>query len=90
MVRDAEGNDLAGIEVIFEWDYPVYRALHGFKPELGHGYVDLTIESDVSYAVRLAAGSQVASGIQAVPCTSRDGPRLLSTRLVYELLESAP
>jgi len=87
IVRDAEGNDVSGAEVVITWGTESTHLFTGFKPELGRGYADLIIEPEVSYAVHLAAGSEEASGIQATPCNSSAGPRLLSTRLVFEEIE---
>lgn len=84
IVRDVDGVDLSGAEVIISWDGHETTLITGFKPELGSGYADLIIEPEISYGVHLTDGSEEVSGIQTAACTSRTGARLLSTRLVFE------
>jgi hypothetical protein len=84
VVRDAAGDEIPGVEVLVTWGEQTERLFTGLKPELGLGYADLVIRSETTYAVRLAEGSEVASGIHASACNSSAGPRLLSTRLIFE------
>jgi hypothetical protein len=84
IIRDAEGNGISGEQVTVSWDGQETTLFSGFKPELGSGYSDLVIQPDISYAVSLASGSESVSGIQTSPCTSSEGPRLLSIRLIFE------
>ena len=90
VVRDAKGEDLSGVKVIISWDDKESTLITGFKPELGVGYADLIIVPEVSYAVRLVDGSEEVSGIHTDRCTSREGPRLLSTRLIFREIDSEP
>jgi hypothetical protein len=84
VVRDADGEEIAGAEILVSWGEQTQRLFTGLKPDLGLGYADLIMHSETTYAVRLAEGSEVASGIHASACNSSDGPRLLSTRLIFE------
>lgn len=84
VVRDPTGDPISGVEILVTWGEETARLFTGLKPELGLGYADLVIEPEVKYTVRLAAGSEEASGIHPLPCNSSGGPRLLSTRLVFE------
>jgi hypothetical protein len=90
IVRDADGEDISGVEAMISWDGRESTIITGFKPELGVGYADLIIEPEVSYAVHLADGSEEVSGIRTSSCTSRDGLRLLSTRLIFQEISSVP
>jgi hypothetical protein len=84
VVRNADGQEIPGAEILVTWADETARLFTGLKPELGLGYADLIIRPESTYAVRLADGSQEASGIHASPCNSSAGPRLLSTRLIFE------
>jgi hypothetical protein len=87
VVRDAAGEEISGAEVVISWEDKQSTLITGFKPELGIGYADLIILPEISYAVRLVEGSEEVSGIQTDSCTSRDGPRLLSTRLIFREID---
>ncbi len=90
IVRDTEGEEISGAEVVISWDGKESSIITGFKPELGAGYADQIIEPEISYAVHLAEGSEEVSGIQTDSCTSREGLRLLSTRLIFREIGSGP
>lgn len=84
VVRDAAGDGIAGVEVLVSWGAETARLFTGLKPELGRGYADLVMQPEISYAVRLAEGSEEVSGIRAAACNSSAGQRLLSTRVSFE------
>ncbi len=88
LVRSSHGEDVSGAEVAVTWEAGSIHLMTGFKPELGRGYTDMVMEPGVSYTVFLTAGSEQVGGIQATPCRSSAGQRLLSTRLVFK--ESEP
>jgi hypothetical protein len=84
IVRDVDGTEIPGAEILVTWGESASRLFTGLKPELGLGYADLIIKPETSYAVRLADGSEEASGIRASTCSSSAGQRLISTRLIFE------
>jgi hypothetical protein len=84
VVRDPGGAEIPGAEIVIAWGEETEHLFTGLKPELGLGYADLVMRAETTYAVRLAEGSEAASGIHASPCNSSNGPRLLSTRLIFE------
>jgi hypothetical protein len=84
VVRDATGDEIPGAEILVTWGEQTERLFTGLKPELGLGYADLVMRPETTYAVQLAHGSEAASGIHASACNSSNGPRLLSTRLIFE------
>ena len=86
IVRDADGEPLGGVEVMVIWEQGMDRLVTGLKPELGRGYADFALEVERVYVVELAAGSDRAEEIQTAGCTSSQGPRWLSTRLIFEKL----
>jgi hypothetical protein len=87
IVRDVDGTEIPGAEILVTWGESAARLFTGLKPELGLGYADLIIQPETSYAVRLADGSEEASGIRASTCNSSAGQRLLSTRLTFERID---
>ena len=84
VVQDAAGDDLPGIAIDVTWASGSTRFYTGFKPELGRGYADMMMEPGISYAVQVAGGGELVSGIQPDLCQSSAGPRYTSTRLVFE------
>jgi hypothetical protein len=84
VVRDAAGDEIPGTEIVVTWGEEIEHLFTGLKPELGPGYSDLVMRPETTYAVRLAEGSEAVSGIHASACNSSAGPRLQSTRLIFE------
>ncbi len=90
VVTDSQGDGVSGERIVVSWTDHETSLYTGFKPELGSGYGDLIIEPGISYAVRLAAGSETVSDIQTDSCTSGTGTQLLSIRLIFEEIRSSP
>jgi hypothetical protein len=72
-----------GTAVLVTWDGGEDQFFTGFKPELGDGAGDFSMEPDVSYTVVLPAGSQPVSGLRAEPC---DDGTIGSWRLTFQNL----
>ncbi|KAA3654730.1 MAG: hypothetical protein DWQ04_34190 [Chloroflexi bacterium] len=71
---DAFLNPLPSVEVRVTWQGGQDRFYTGFKPEIGAGYGDFTMDAEVSYTVFLADGSPEISGLRIEPCdTGFDG-----------------
>jgi hypothetical protein len=53
-VRDAEGGQLAGVEVVVSWATGQDRFFTGLRPERGEGYADFEMEPGLEYEVSVA------------------------------------
>lgn len=73
LVLNANRRQLAGVEIVLTWDGGKEQFFTGLKPELGNGYADYIMTPDVTYAVQLARGSDVALGIVAPTCQTSSG-----------------
>jgi len=61
------------VEIIVTWDGGKEQFFTGLKPELGNGYADYIMTPDITYAIQLARGSDVAVGIVAPTCQAVNG-----------------
>jgi hypothetical protein len=76
-------------EIWLIWEDGADRAMTGFKPELGLGYVDFVLEPGRAYNLYVDSPTGLpALTIQAAPCAPQDGEGWLSRFLV--LREEAP
>jgi hypothetical protein len=65
-VQDAEGNGLAGAEIVVSWATGEDRFVTGLRPERGVGYADFEMSPQVEYDVALVDyGGEVARGLTA-------------------------
>ncbi|MCB8920609.1 MAG: hypothetical protein H6662_03410 [Ardenticatenaceae bacterium] len=76
-------NELPGVEVLVSWEDGTDTFFTGFKPALGAGYGDFTMQPDISYSVQLADGSPEVSGLRIEPC---DGDTIGGWRLTFQNL----
>jgi hypothetical protein len=72
-VWDAQGNELAGIELVVNWEDGENRFFTGLKPELGLGYADFTMQAGVSYSLRIAQGGEPVFNLSAPTCNAANG-----------------
>lgn len=85
IVQDRNRRQIAGIEIIITWLNGEDHFFTGLKPELGNGYADFVMQSDVLYSVQIAAEGAPVSDIKAPSCTSATGlPFLGSIRLIFQ------
>ncbi len=85
LVLNSNRRQLAGVEIVITWDSGKEQFFTGLKPELGNGYADYIMAPDITYAVQLARGSDVASGIVAPACQSASGENFLgSIKLTFQ------
>lgn len=85
LVLNRSRRQVPGVEIIITWDGGIESFFTGLKPELGNGYADRLMESDTTYTVQLARGSDVAQGITAPICQSPDGVSFLgSIKLTFQ------
>lgn len=61
-VRDAEGNELSGVEIVVSWSTGQDRFFTGLRPEQGKGYADFEMAPRVEYDVALAGYRGDAAG----------------------------
>lgn len=73
LVLNVNRRQLAGVEIVLTWDGGKEQFFTGLKPELGNGYADYIMTPDVTYAIQLARGSDVALGIVAPTCQTSSG-----------------
>ena len=73
LVLNSKRKQLAGIEIRVTWDSGNEQFFTGLKPELGNGYADFIMSSDINYTVQLAQGSDIASGLIAPSCQTPTG-----------------
>ncbi len=73
LVLNSNRRQLAGVEIVITWDGGKEQFFTGLKPELGNGYADYIMTPDVTYAIQLARGSDVALGIVAPTCQTSSG-----------------
>jgi len=73
LVLNSNRRQLAGAEIRITWDGGEEKFFTGLKPELGNGYADFIMSPNVTYAVQLGLGSDVASGLIAPACQTSSG-----------------
>jgi hypothetical protein len=73
LVLNPNRRQLPGAEIVITWDGGKEQFFTGLKPELGNGYADYIMTPDVTYAIQLARGSDVALGIVAPTCQTSSG-----------------
>jgi hypothetical protein len=65
-VRDKDGNELAGVEIVVSWSTGQDRFFTGLWPERGVGYADFEMAPEVEYDVALAGfKGETAEGLTA-------------------------
>lgn len=75
---------LPGVEVLVSWDGGQDHFFTGYKPEKGLGYGDISINSDTSYELMMADGSQVISGLRLELCDDIAGGFIGGWRLTFQ------
>ncbi|GAB4420849.1 MAG: hypothetical protein Kow002_09460 [Anaerolineales bacterium] len=64
---------MPGAEIIVTWNNGEEHIFTGLKPELGHGYADFNMETDLVYAVRMALGGDQISNLSPPVCIDANG-----------------
>ncbi len=72
-MRDSRQDQVAGVEIIVTWAEGEDRLFTGFKPEIGDGYADFTMQADVIYSVRVVEGGSFVPNLSAPACTQENG-----------------
>jgi hypothetical protein len=71
-VQDSNGKPVAGVELVITWLGGEEHFFTGLKPELGNGYADFAMTSNVEYALSTNNGPRV-TGLVSSACTAPDG-----------------
>jgi hypothetical protein len=77
IVLNSNRRPMPGIKIIITWDGGEEQFFTGLKPELGDGYADYLMTSNVTFTIQIASGSDVATGITAPSCPASDGTNFL-------------
>jgi len=73
IVLSSSRRQIPGMEIDITWENGEEKFFTGLKPDLGNGYADFTLTPDVSYSLKLAAGSDIAAGLVAPTCQNSGG-----------------
>lgn len=73
IVLNSNRRQMPGMEINVTWEGGQEQFFTGLKPEFGNGYADFLMVPNVSYTVRLAEGSDIASGLVAPTCQAENG-----------------
>ncbi len=77
IVFNSRRRQVAGAKIIIAWENGQEEFFTGLKPEIGNGYADFSMSPNVTYALRLAAGSDIAAGLVAPTCQTPGGEDFL-------------
>jgi hypothetical protein len=66
-----------GAKIIITWESGEDAFFTGFKPEVGNGYADYVMSPNINYTLRLAIGSDIATGLIAPTCQTSSGEAFL-------------
>lgn len=72
-LTDSRRRPAGGVEIIVTWERGEDRFFTGFKPELGNGYADFTMQADTVYNIRIVTGGSFIPNITAPVCTDPNG-----------------
>lgn len=84
VILDSLLEPLPGVEVLVTWDGGQDHFFTGFKPELGLGFGDISIDQDISYELTIAGNSQVVGDIRLESCDSLTGDYPGGWRLTFQ------
>lgn len=73
LVLNSNRRQMPGMKIIITWDGGEEEFFTGLKPELGNGYADSIMMPDIAYTIKLASGSDIATGLTAPTCQTPGG-----------------
>ena len=74
-----------GMKIIITWEAGEDEFFTGFKPEISNGYADYVMSSNITYTVRLAAGSDIVTDLTPPACQTPSGePFAGSIKLTFQ------
>ncbi len=77
IVFNSSRRQVTGARIIISWENGEDQFFTGLKPEIGNGYADFVMSPNISYTLRLAAGSDIAEGLIAPTCQTPSGENFL-------------
>jgi len=77
IVFNSSHRQVAGAKIIITWDNGEEQFFTGLKPEIGNGYADYSMSPNITYTLRLAVGSDIASELTAPTCQTPNGETFL-------------
>lgn len=84
-IFNSKRRQVAGAKIIITWENGEEQFFTGLKPEVGNGYADYVMSPNITYTLRLAIGSDVASGLTAPTCQTPSGETFLgSIKLTFQ------
>jgi hypothetical protein len=84
-IFSSKHRQVSGAKIIINWDNGEEQFFTGLKPEVGNGYADYIMSPNITYTLRLAAGSDIASGLSAPTCQTPTGENFLgSIKLTFQ------
>ena len=85
IVFNSSRRQVTGAKIIIAWENGEDQFFTGLKPEVGNGYADFAMSPNVTYTLRLAAGSDIADGLIAPTCQTPSGePFLGGIKLTFQ------
>ena len=81
-LMNSRRREVAGAEIIVTWSQDEDHFFTGFKPELGDGYADFTMQADTVYSIRVLKGGSFVPNISAPTCTDENGATYLGGLLL--------
>jgi hypothetical protein len=84
-IFNSKHRQVSGAKIIINWDNGEEQFFTGLKPEVGNGYADYIMSPNITYTLRLAVGSDIASGLSAPTCQTPTGENFLgSIKLTFQ------
>jgi hypothetical protein len=77
VVFNSTRRQVTGAKIIITWENGEDQFFTGLKPEIGNGYADFVMSPNITYTLRLAAGSDIASELIAPTCQNPSGEAFL-------------
>lgn len=73
ILRDANNQPVAGVELTVTWAGGEEHFFTGLKPELGNGYADFSMSPNIEYALSLSNGATRVTLLKSLACSAKDG-----------------
>ena len=73
LVFNSNRRQMPGIDILVTWEGGAENFFTGLKPELGNGYADYVMSTNVTYTLQLKSGSDIASGLSTPTCQTPGG-----------------
>jgi hypothetical protein len=77
IVFNSSRRQVTGAKIIIAWENGEDQFFTGLKPEIGNGYADFVMSPNITYTLRLAAGSDFADELRAPTCQTPSGETFL-------------